>query len=106
MLCHNQLRDQYAAMTLTALACCLAPHTPDPFAHTLRSLLTKIDGLLQRHHQPQLLVEAAGALVYASSQGPEALQVSGAWGSEWLHTINPTKTTLRKASSAFPYACL
>lgn len=33
---------------------------------------------MQRHHQQQLLVEAAGALVYASKAGPEALQVIGA----------------------------
>jgi hypothetical protein len=40
-----------------------------------RALLTQVDGLLQRHQQQQLLVEAAGALVYAIKAGPEALQV-------------------------------
>jgi hypothetical protein len=44
-------------------------------SESYRSLLSQIDGLLYTHNQQQLIVEAAGALVYASKAGPEALQV-------------------------------
>lgn len=40
-----------------------------------RSLLTQVDGLLQRHGQMLLLLQAAATLVYASRAGPAALQV-------------------------------
>jgi hypothetical protein len=39
-----------------------------------RSLLQQADGLLQRHGQQELLLEAAGVLVHASRTGPAALQ--------------------------------
>lgn len=40
--------------------------------------------MMQRHQQQQLIVEAAGALVYASKAGPEALQVCWRGGGHWL----------------------
>lgn len=72
--------SQYSSCSGGAWQNCVPPPPPQslPFC-PCRALLTQVDGLLQRHQQQQLLVEAAGALVYASKAGPEALQVRIGW---------------------------